>query len=127
LFEGPDNDIRPYWEFILEVPALFKKKPCNYVVQLYLGSTSAESSVIPVMSGQALYGFPKREAQYQVTDTFGHRYCNVYLERFGKKIADVTFEKLQAAPDPTGAAFYPNEPILMLKAIPKVDGDGWDV
>lgn len=128
-FKAPNKNIGLYNEAYIGVPAILKGKDGDitgsYTVQLYLGSVNPESSVSPTMAGNIIYGIPKREGEFHVYGDFLTE-PHVTLGRHGKKLWDIEFEKKEAAPR-SGVKMPPEGMGMLLKAIPRVDGKGWDV
>lgn len=129
-FSAPSNNIDPYIEAIFSVPVKLKTKIGEvigtYSVQLYLGSTNPESSVSPTMAGQFVYGMPKREGEFTVSGDLANNTV-VRLERDGNLLMEAEINKKDYAPDPEGIKLPPIGTHMNLKAIPKVDGSGWEV
>jgi hypothetical protein len=49
------------------------------------------------------------------------------VERHGNTILRAKYKKVKEEPDLYGLVLPPSGPSFLLKTVPKVDGDGWDV
>lgn len=120
-----------YYEMILTIPALYtsangETTPKTYMSQLYLGSIEPESCVLPTMLGQVIFGFPKREAKFDVKD-FAKKEAIINVERFGATIVDVKLKRGEVLSKPE--TYMDEGDFVLFKAIPavpSVDGPVWD-
>ncbi|HAI42456.1 MAG TPA: hypothetical protein DCM40_32280 [Maribacter sp.] len=130
-FESTEKKIRPYWESVISIPASMEVNGetiiGEYAAQLYLGSIDPESTVSPILSGQLLYGYPKREALFSVKGEFGKGDINVVKKRHGKTLCNVDFKAWTSEIPANLGTAIPQGPMLVCKAIPNVSGNGWDV
>ncbi|WP_179353772.1 acetoacetate decarboxylase family protein [Winogradskyella vidalii] len=130
-FECTEKKIRPYWESVISVPASIEVNGDTvigeYAAQLYLGSIDPESTISPILSGQVLYGYPKREALFSVDGEFGTSDVSVIKKRHGKTLCDVDFKTWTSETPANLGSAVPQGPLLVCKAIPNVRGNGWDV
>lgn len=130
-FECVERRIRPYWESVISIPASIEVNGetviGEYTSQLYLGTIDPESTISPILSGQLLYGYPKREASFYVKGEFGKSDINVVKKRHGKTLCDVDFKAWTSEPPANLGTAFPQGPQLACKAIPNVSGNGWDV
>jgi acetoacetate decarboxylase len=88
-----------YHEIVLGIPAMTDNIPGMYCVQLYLDDITAGSQVYPTMTGQLVYGYPKREAKIEMsfTDTM----VTVNASRHGQDIISASFSLGVDLPIPT--------------------------
>ena len=130
-FESKDKKIRPYWETVISIPAIFGEGEGaiqgEYASQLYLGSLEPESNTSPTLSGQMHYGYPKREAIFNVNGEFGVNDTNIQMSRHETLLFDIDIKEKQdsAAVDPNLMGLQGN--MMVFKAIPNATGNGWDV
>ncbi|WNG85321.1 acetoacetate decarboxylase family protein [Mycobacterium sp. ITM-2016-00317] len=129
-FAAPESNIRPYNELTIGMPATLRTSARevsgHYVIQMFLGSSTPESAVSPIMAGHHLLGMPKREAEFTVDGDFDHAVA-IKVMRHGVVVVDVDVDKRGAPAEPSALARMVEEVAFVLKAIPKADGSGWDV
>jgi acetoacetate decarboxylase len=129
-FAAPENNIRPYNELTIGMPAALQTSARqitgHYVIQMYLGSIPAESAVSPIMAGHHLLGMPKREGEFTVDGDFDKAVA-IKVIRHGIIIVDAHLTKGDEPAEPTALGRMVREVSFVLRAIRKVDGSGWDV
>lgn len=128
-FHSPEKNIRPYWETVISVPATFGEGDNaisgEYASQLYLGSIEAESNVTPTLTGQMLYGYPKREAIFDVNGEFGSGSVNIDMSRHNNLLLDLDIKEKEAD-NTVDPSLIRQGPMMVFKAIPDASGTGWD-
>lgn len=127
------NNFITYWEAVISIPVLFQSDDGDvsgiYLSQLYLGSIAPEGSALPMMLGQVVAGYPKRDAIFTVNG-FGDEKAEVAFERWGKPIVDMAHTMGEELTDRSNLPFGSDLSDLsafLFKAIPSCDGGGWDV
>lgn len=127
------NNFTSYWEAVISIPAVFisngKELPGVYLSQLYLGSIMPEGSALPMMMGQSVHGYPKRDGIFTVKD-FGENKAEIKFDRWGRTIADMKHEMGHAITDFSNLPFasdLTDMTAFLLKAIPTSEANGWDV
>jgi acetoacetate decarboxylase len=108
-----------YHEIVLGIPAMTENIPGLYCVQLYLDQISSGSQVYPIMAGQLVYGYPKREAQIEMS--FTDTAVVVNANRYGQDIISGSFTLGTDLPIPV------DQPVgyqYGLKYIPSIEEGG---
>jgi acetoacetate decarboxylase len=108
-----------YHEIVFGIPAMMDNVPGMYCVQLYLDQINAGSQVYPIMAGQLIYGYPKRDAHIEMsfTDTM----ITVKANRYGQDIISASFSLGMDSPKPQDQT-----PVYQygLKYIPSIEENG---
>jgi acetoacetate decarboxylase len=100
----------PYHEAVIAVPAKFRDMSGRYAAYLYLDSD------IPIANGREIWGWPKKHAQFTITEANGM--IRTTVERGGVEIikASVVLAELIKEPEKSP----PPPPYFNLKIIPSV-------